>query len=195
MERESGVRSFWKILRDLSGGRSGQQLKRVTFVFVPAYIRDSGENPEFMKVRRDPWDLVDTISGRDLDASGIYHSLSFLFPVNNATEAGTKEKRPRRTAQGIHRRMAETESQGGGGAEEIEGPYSNAFHLCLSFFSFITLDMEIPCGPLQAFMYLLSVLLCVLGEASQAQDHSCGRREEIGPEKEGRRRTSSTRNR
>lgn len=117
MERESGVSEFWKILRDLSEDER-QKLKRVTFVFAPAYIRESGENPEFMKVRKRSYeDVVDTMYRGDLVPAFIY-ILSFL---RLRAEARTEKERLRRTAQGIHCGMAETESQGGGGTEEIEG--------------------------------------------------------------------------
>lgn len=61
---ESGTRE-WRngVLEDLyeiPPEDERQQLKRVTFVFAPAYIRDSGENPEFMKVSIEPADLLDT---------------------------------------------------------------------------------------------------------------------------------------
>lgn len=96
MERESGVSEFWKILRDLSEDER-QELKKVTFVFAPAYIRESGENIEFMKVRRRsgicPRDLVDTIYRGDLVSARIY---ILSFPVY--TEARTEKERPRRTA-------------------------------------------------------------------------------------------------
>jgi len=41
---------FWGISRDLPESKLNRDLKRVTFVFTPASFRESGENPEFMKV-------------------------------------------------------------------------------------------------------------------------------------------------
>lgn len=46
---------FWGISRDLpESGLNRRDLKRVTFVFTPASFRESGENPEFMKVSAGP---------------------------------------------------------------------------------------------------------------------------------------------
>jgi len=71
--------------------------------------------------------------------------------------------------------MAKAESQGRRGVEEIKGtiwPYTRDILL---------------------FNTLFNVEKCiVLGEASQAQDHPRGRGKEIGPEEEGRGRTSPT---
>jgi len=72
--------------------------------------------------------------------------------------------------------MAKAKSQGRRGVEEIKGticPYTRVILLL--------------------FNTLFNVKKCiVLGEASQAQDHPRGRGEEIGPEEEGRGRTSPT---
>lgn len=50
--------------------------------------------------------------------------MCFTFILSVRAEAGTEEERPRRTAQGIHCRMAEAEGKGGGGIEEIEGSWN-----------------------------------------------------------------------
>lgn len=71
--------------------------------------------------------------------------------------------------------MAKTESQGGGGVEEIKGtirPYLYLISSCLIF-----------------YLILKNILL---GEASQAQGHPCRRGEEIGSEEEGGGGTSPT---
>ena len=63
---------------------------------------------------------MDAIYRGDLVPAFIY-ILSFS---RRRAEARTEKERLRRTAQGIHSRMAETEGQGRGGTEEIEGSRS-----------------------------------------------------------------------
>ena len=91
MERESGVSEFWKILRDLSEDER-QELKRVTFVFAPAYIRESGENPEFMKVRKRSYGDL-TPRSRGCDISGRFSTSVYLhFVVFPTARRGKNRK-------------------------------------------------------------------------------------------------------
>lgn len=105
--------------------------------------------------------------------------------------------------------MAEAEGKGGGGIEEIEGscsckPFTNPFSRCvifrffflfLIFFNILFVSARIH--PISIFQYSpdLSFSRTFAGEASEAQDHSRGRGEKIGSEKEGGGRASPAWNR